>query len=345
MFDFYSAYLNGILDDREMIYMEQPPHHEVADHTCYVLKLQKSLYGLKQAGRKWYNTLCGLLTGIGFQRSLADPAIFFAYIGGNVVILFIHVDNTTITGSSTSLNKEFKKWIGEHFEITDLESTLWLLGLAIERDRTMQTLSISQKSYIKTILRHFGLEDAKPLSILMDPNTSLSKANCPSTDNEKSAIKMVPYWEVIGALTWIAVDLWPDIVFVVGQLVQFLKNPRQVHWEAAKRVLRYLKGMKEKKLVYGASGRSGLMSFTNADGASKITDEQFPDSLSWLMVVWCPGAQRNRNWWLCQQWKLSMRQPLMLQRSWCNFNNCWAKIFGHLMFLSNSYWITNQPLP
>ena len=132
MFDFHSAYLNGILDDGKTIYMEQLPHHEVANRTHYVLKLRKSLYGLKQAGRKWYNSLCELLTSIGFQRSLADPAIFFAHIGGNVVVLFIHVDDTTITGSSTSLNKEFKKCISEHFEITDLGSISWLLGLAIE---------------------------------------------------------------------------------------------------------------------------------------------------------------------------------------------------------------------
>ena len=57
MFDFHSAYLNGILNDGETIYMEQPPYHKVADRARYIVKLQKSLYGLKQAGRKWYDTL------------------------------------------------------------------------------------------------------------------------------------------------------------------------------------------------------------------------------------------------------------------------------------------------
>ena len=56
MFDFHSAYLNGVLNDGETIYMEQPPYYEIADRACYVVKLQKSLYGLKQAGRKWYDT-------------------------------------------------------------------------------------------------------------------------------------------------------------------------------------------------------------------------------------------------------------------------------------------------
>ena len=66
MFDFHLAYLNGVLSDGETIYMEQPPHHEVADHTRYVMKLHKSLYGLKQAGKKWYDTLSGSLVAIGF---------------------------------------------------------------------------------------------------------------------------------------------------------------------------------------------------------------------------------------------------------------------------------------
>ena len=66
MFDFHSAYLNGVLGDRETIYMEQPPYHEIVDHSHYVMKLCKSLYGLKQAGRKWYDTLCESLAEIGF---------------------------------------------------------------------------------------------------------------------------------------------------------------------------------------------------------------------------------------------------------------------------------------
>lgn len=102
-----------------------------------------------------------------------------------------------------------------------LGSISWLLGLAIERNRTSRTLSISQKSYIETILRRFNLENAKSLSIPMDPNTHFS------------------YREAIGALNWIAVGSRPDIAFVVGQLAQYLENPGRVHWEAAKRVMRY----------------------------------------------------------------------------------------------------------
>ena len=102
----------------------------------------------------------------------------------------------------------------------------------------------------------------------MDPNTHLSKEDCPST-KEEAAMKKVPYREAIGTLNWIAVGSRPDITFVIGQLAQYLENPSQIHWEAAKRVMRYLKSTKEKKLVYGANERSGLTSFTDADGASQ----------------------------------------------------------------------------
>ena len=64
MFDFHSAYLNGIFSDGETIYMEQPPYHEVINSSCYMVKLHKSLYGLKQARRKWYDMLSGSLVAI-----------------------------------------------------------------------------------------------------------------------------------------------------------------------------------------------------------------------------------------------------------------------------------------
>src|SRR5271156_1390965 len=269
MFDFHSAYLNRILGDGEDIYMEQPPHYETMDRSRYVVKLRKALYGLKQAGRKWYDTLCHSLAEIGFKRSMADPAVFYVRVGNEIVILFIHVDDTTITGSSINLIKEFKARIGQKFEITDLGSILWLLGLAIGRDRTARTLFISQQSYIEFIIRHFNLEDAKPLTIPIDSNISLSKDNCPKTDEVKATMKGVPYREAIGALNWLAVASRPDIAFVVGQLAQFLENPGRVHWEAAKQVMRYLKGTKEWKLVYGNDERRGLEGFTDDDGASQ----------------------------------------------------------------------------
>jgi len=269
MFDFHSAYLNGVLDDNEDIYMEQPPYHEVKNCSQYVVKLKKSLYGLKQAGRKWYDSLCRSLAEIGFTRSMADPAVFYIRVGADVVVLAIHVDDTTITGSAIKLVNEFKGRINEKFKITDLGSISWLLGLSIERNRATRTLYISQKAYIESIICRFNLDDAKSLTIPMDPNILLSKDQCPTTEEQMKEMKKIPYREAIGALNWVAVGSRPDISFAVGQLAQFMENPGRNHWEAVKRVLRYLKGMKDLKLVYGNTGDKGLQAFADADGANQ----------------------------------------------------------------------------
>ena len=267
MFDFHSAYLNGVLD--EDIYMEQPPYHEEKDRSHYVVKLKKSLYGLKQAGRKWYDSLRHSLAEVGLTRSAADPAVFYARVGVDIVVLAIHVDDTTITGSATKLIKEFKGRIHDKFEITDLGPVSSLLGLVIERDRAARTLYISQKSYIESIIRRFNLEDAKSLTVPIDPNAQLSKDQCPETDEGKKAMKAVPYREAIGALNWLAVGSRPDIAFVVGQLAQYMENPGRVHWEAVKIVMRYLKATKDLRLTYGRGESRGLEAYVDADGASQ----------------------------------------------------------------------------
>ena len=183
MFNFHSAYLNGVLNEGETIFMEQPPHHEMADCSRYIVKLRKSLYGLKQARRKWYDTLCKVLIDIGFQRSAADPVVFFICMGNDIAILFIHVDDMTMTGSSPSLIDKLEHQIGETFEITHLGPVSWLLGLAISRNRSRRTLAISQETYINFVVRHFYLEDAKSLSVPIDANTHLLKDDCSVSDS------------------------------------------------------------------------------------------------------------------------------------------------------------------
>jgi hypothetical protein len=265
MFDFHGAYLNGQLD--EDIFMEQPPDYETADRERYVVKLRKTLYGLKQAGKKWYDSLCRSLADVGFKRTEADPAVFYAHTGNDIVILAIHVDDSTMTGSSVTLQQEYKARINAKFQLTDLGPISWLLGLAITRDRAARTLSLSQHAYIDTLLRRFNLEDCKPLAQPLDPHVQFSTDQCPTTIEEKAAMQVVPYREAVGALNWVAVGTRPDIAFVVGQLARFMENPGRVHWEAVKRVLRYLKGTRDWKLVYGGSETRGLEGFTDADGA------------------------------------------------------------------------------
>src|SRR6266702_3183407 len=73
-FDFNGTYLNGELSEDEDIYMQAPPRYDTQGES--IKHLLKSLYGLKQAGRKWYDTLCHALTDLGFCVNDANPRLF-----------------------------------------------------------------------------------------------------------------------------------------------------------------------------------------------------------------------------------------------------------------------------
>ena len=226
MFDFHSAYLNGQLN--KDIYMEQPPDYKTVDCGCYIVKLHKTLYGLKQAGKKWYDLLCHLLADIGFKKMEADPAIFYVHSGNDIIILAIHVDDSTMTSSSAILQQEYKVCISAKFKLTNFGPISWLLGLTITCDCAVCTLSLSQHAYINTLLCHFNLEDCKPLAQPLGPHVLFSTDQCPTTVKEKAAMRAVPYHEAIDVLNWIAIGTQPNIVFVVSQLALFMENPRRI---------------------------------------------------------------------------------------------------------------------
>jgi Reverse transcriptase (RNA-dependent DNA polymerase) len=265
-FDFDGAYLNGELGENEVIYMQNPPGYDSGEGSVKYLK--KSLYGLKQAGRKWYDTLKRSLADLGFRVSDADPGVFHTRVGEHPIIIAVHVDDCAITSSSGELLQDYKRKIDAQHSITDLGPIHWLLGIKITRDRSVRTLSLAQGSYIDTIIKRFNLGDAKPIPFPMSPGISFSTKDAPADKTEAMRMAKTPYREAIGSLMYACVATRPDISFAVSTLSQFLENPGEAHWEAAKRVFRYLAGTKGHTLTYGGE-RHELTGYTDADGASQ----------------------------------------------------------------------------
>ena len=234
MFDFHSAFLNGQLDSDEEIFMEQPLGYEERNHQNHVCKLFKSIYRLKQAGRKWYDALCKALANLGFKKSEANPAVFYVHQGTNIAILACHVDDCTIVGSTQDLVQSYKDKLKKKYLLTDLGAANWLLGVKITRDLEARTLSLSQFSYIDLILTRFNFTDLKSLATPMDPSIHFSKDQCPKTPEEVAEMAKIPYREAIGSLIYCAVATRPDIAFPTSLLAQYMENPGKVHWEAVK---------------------------------------------------------------------------------------------------------------
>ena len=100
--DIKSAYLNGELTNDKVIFMKQAPRYEVVEEGKGVLvyRLRKSLYGLKQVGRRWYQKLVEIMSKLGFVRCEGDQAVFYRRCEktGVLIVVLVHVDDCTIMG-------------------------------------------------------------------------------------------------------------------------------------------------------------------------------------------------------------------------------------------------------
>ncbi len=190
--DIKGAYLNGKLTSEEKIFMRQPPGY--AADPRLVCRLQKTLYGLKQSGRRWYQHLVEILVDdMGFKRCEVDQAVFHkrSEDGKALTVVMVHVDDCTIAATSPSLIADFKSRVAGHVDITDLGELHWLLGIEVRREREAGRLFLSQRSYLESIIRRYGFDDLKPLSIPMDPNVRLSSAQSPSTTQDFARMRDV----------------------------------------------------------------------------------------------------------------------------------------------------------
>ena len=119
------------------------------------------------------------------------------------------------------------------------------------------------------MLLHYHLERVKPVSIPMESGLKLSIKQCPSMPEEIERMKRIPYKEGIGSLLNAALTTHPDIAFASSVLGQFAQNPGRIHWEALKRIMRYLKGTSELELVLGGKPGGGLSVYSDVDFASQ----------------------------------------------------------------------------
>ena len=268
--DIKGAYLNGELTEDEIIYMKQPPGYAVKgpDGKILTARLHKSLYGLKQAGRRWYQKLVEIMTKLKFLRSEVDSAVFYRRDETLklLIIILVHVDDCSIAGRPKAIIQKFKIEIQKYVQITDLGDLHWILGIEVRRVREDKRIMLSQRSYIDSILRRYGFDDAKPVSTPMDTNIRLTSAQSPTTTEEFAKMRNIPYHEAVGSLMYASLGTRPDITFAVQTVSRFSSKPGIAHWEAVRRIFRYLKGTRELWLSYGSRVRE-LEGYADADGS------------------------------------------------------------------------------
>ncbi|KAM1269944.1 hypothetical protein ACFX15_001999 [Malus domestica] len=270
--DVKTAFLNGDLE--EDIYMVQPPGFSERGKDNMVCKLNKSIYGLKQASRQWFLKFDQVVTAHGFVENKMDDCIYLKHKGSKFIFLVLYVDDILLASSDMQLLRETKTVLSTNFEMKDLGEAHYVLGIEITRDRKRKLLGLSQKGYIERVLNRFNMEKCNKADVPVNKGDKFSRDQCPKNENEVELMKLKPYASLVGSIMYANICTRPDLAFIVGMLGRFQTNPGESHWVAAKKVLRYMQRTKAYQLVYGRDDTLELVGFTDSDLAGDVDERK-----------------------------------------------------------------------
>lgn len=282
--DVKSAFLHGVL--AEEVYVQQPKGYEVVGHEDKVYKLYKALYGLKQAPRAWFSRIEEYFVKDGFMKSQNEETLFLKTEHGNTLIVSVYVDDLIYTGNNLKMMEEFKKSMQKEFDMTDLGKMRYFLGFEVLQ--TSHGIHICQSKYALEILRRFDMENRNSVSNPIVPGSKIDM------DDGGERVDETFYKQIIGSLMYIT-NTRPDLQFSVSLLSRFMSKPTQLHVQAAKRVLRYLRGTVDFGIWYKRGGSGEIQVYTDSDFAGDVESRKSTSGYVFLMddaaVAWLSKKQ------------------------------------------------------
>nr|GEU49224.1 ribonuclease H-like domain-containing protein [Tanacetum cinerariifolium] len=214
-------------DLSETVYMHQPIGFWDLAHPDYVCLLQRSLYGLKQAPRAWFQRFATYITRVGFRQSRCDTSLFIFRQGTDTAYLLLYINDIVLTTSFETLLQRIIGLLHQEFSMTDLKSLNYFLGISVTRDSS--GIFLSQRKYTVEIL-----EKAR----MVKCNSSRARIDTES-------------------------KLGDD----VQQICLYMHDPREPHFSALKRILRYVRGALDYGLQLFSSSTTSLVAYSDADWA------------------------------------------------------------------------------
>jgi len=248
--DVKTAFLYGIL--KEEVYMELP---EGSRLDGIVAELKRSIYGLKQSPREWYYRLVEYLGPFGCGITVWDPCVLVHESGD--IFLAIYVDDITLFGATGELKEQTIDVLKTEFKVNDMGELNWLLGIQITF--TDDGITLSHTTFIDKILNRFSMQDCKPVSTPIDSNHQLK-----AIEDEDQRTDATAYQQILGSSLYLVTGTRPDLSYTITHLSQFESSPSTKHLTAAKRVLRYLQGMKDRYLSDPWNNQLKMTAYTDA---------------------------------------------------------------------------------
>ncbi|KAL0540051.1 hypothetical protein IC582_024279 [Cucumis melo] len=254
-----------------------------------VCKLQKSIYGLKQASRSWNIRFDTVIKSYGFEQNVDEPCVYKRIINSIVAFLVLYVDDILLIENDVGHLTDIKKWLATQFQMKDLGNAQYVIGIQIVRNRKNKTLAMSQTSYIDKMLSRYKMQNSKKGMLPYRYGIHLSKEQCPKTPQEVEDMSNIPYVSVVGSLMYAMLCTRPDICYLVGIVSRYQSNSGHDHWTTVKNILKYLRRTKDYMLVYGSkdlilTGHSDSDFQTDKDARKSTSRSVF--TLNGGAVVW-----------------------------------------------------------
>lgn len=187
----------------EEVYMDIPPGFRSKSEDNGVCKLKKSLYGLKQSPRAWFDRFTRVIKGEGYQQGHSDHTMFFRQAkDGKKTILIVYVDDIILTGDDSMEIERLKSTLTMEFETRDLGQMKYFLGMEVARSK--KGISVSQRKYVTDLLKETGMLGCKPSDTPIESGKKTSNVGEP-VDRER-------YQRLVGKLIYLS-HTRPDIAF------------------------------------------------------------------------------------------------------------------------------------
>jgi hypothetical protein len=283
--DVKSAFLYGKIDKE--IYMSPPPGFE---HIGPVI-LQRSLYGLRQAPKIWYDTLISEFHVLGFTETISDSCVF-KHATQKFYIL-IWVDDIILIGKDESFRKKLVTHLQHKFDLKDLGILRHFCGLQVEYDKL--GTHIHQGDYAEKLVDTFDDNDIISPTPYIHAN-KITSDDQPTTEKERKHMERYPYRQLIGSLLYLLITR-PELYFIVITLSRFVTNPGFLHWTAALLVLRYVKYTSTTGLTILSSDPIRLTAYCDSDWGNAIDGKSVSGYIIYLgslPIIWRSRKQKGK---------------------------------------------------
>ncbi|SDA08549.1 BZ3501_MvSof-1269-A2-R1_C30g00078 [Microbotryum saponariae] len=257
--DIDKAYLHGDLDHD--IWMTTPRGFDLP--TDKVLRLRRSIYGLKQAGRIWNRHIDASLRDLGYTATGTDHCVYSRIDDRRRPhYIALYVDDLLMISPDLAEIERVISGLEQRYGVKRLGPAEYILGIQIRRLED-GSIALSQERYIMDVLARFHFDTTtRGTTVPMTPGLSLTAIPGQGTERIRSW-----YLQAIGSLLYISLGTRPDIAFAVSYLARFANNPGRRHWIAVKHILRYLRATYRDELVYacGETRITGVVGYSDAN--------------------------------------------------------------------------------